>query len=138
MLTAVPRHLKITDHFRKNTETDIYSHVEDPRWIFLNAPENRNKQYYVRRGDNMERLGRFTKVDIINNYHSNIRDNYIHYTIWFEIPPSTIINENDDLYYIDELPVNRANIQSGGRILRKKKTKRRIKTTLLFKFYRKN
>ena len=70
MLRAVPIHLKITDHPRKNIETDVYSHVEDPRWIFLNAPENRDKYYYVRRGDNLEPLGRFTRVNIINNYYS--------------------------------------------------------------------
>ena len=50
MLRAVPIHLKITDNPRKNVETDVYSHVEDPRWIFLNAPENRDKYYYVRHG----------------------------------------------------------------------------------------
>jgi hypothetical protein len=104
MLRAVPIHLKITDHPRKNVETDVYSHVEDPRWIFLNAPENRDKYYYVRRGDNLEPLGRFIRVNIINNYYSNLRDNYIHYNIEFEIPPSTIINENDQLYYTDEPP----------------------------------
>ena len=104
MLQAVPRHLKITDHPMKNVETDVYSHVEDPRWIFLNALENRGKYYYVRRGDNLEPLGRFTRVNIINNYYSNLRDNYIHYNIEFELPPSTLINENDELYYTDEPP----------------------------------
>lgn len=124
-LKEVPRHKKITDHFRKNVETDVYSHVEDPRWIFLNAPENRDKYYYVRRGgpnqilparcvdcgpppvDNiLEPLGRFTRVEIVNPYYSNLRDHYVHYWIWFEnsVNTSQRVSENDQLYYTDEPP----------------------------------
>lgn len=47
---AVPRHSKFSYSFKKLVETDVYSRVEDPRWIFLNADENRDKYYYVRHG----------------------------------------------------------------------------------------
>ena len=125
MLRAVPIHLKITDHPRKNIETDVYSHVEDPRWIFLNAPENRDKYYYVRHGgpnrilparcvdcgpppvnDILEPLGRFTRVELVNPYYSNLRDHYVHYWIWFENPERMTrrVSENDELYYTDEPP----------------------------------
>jgi hypothetical protein len=124
-LKEVPRHLKITDHSRKNVETDVWSHAEDPRWLFLNAPENRDKYYYVRRGgpnhitparcvdcgpppvDNiLEPLGRFTRVELINTIGSNLRDNYRHYWIWFENPErmSARVSENDQLYYTDNPP----------------------------------
>ena len=129
MLKAVPRHLKITDHPRKNVETDVFSHVEDPRWIFLNAPENRDKYYYIRRGgpnqivparcvdcgpppvyNILEPLGRFTRVELVNPYYSNLRDNYVHYWIWFEnsVNTSQRVSENDQLYYTDEPPTIRS------------------------------
>ncbi len=125
-LKEVPRHKKITDHLKKNVETDVYSHVEDPRWIFLNAPENRDKYYYVRHGgpnrilparavetgpppvdDVLEKLGRFTRVELVNPYYSNLRDNYVHYWIWFENVETMTrrVSENDQLYYTDEPPV---------------------------------
>jgi hypothetical protein len=124
-LKAVPRHSKITDHIKKNLETDVWSHVEDPRWIFLNADENRDKYYYVRHGgpnrilparcvdcgpppvdDILEPLGRFTKVTLVNPYHSNLRDHYVHYWIQFENPERMTrnVSENDELYYTDEPP----------------------------------
>jgi hypothetical protein len=123
-LKEVPRHKKITDLFKKNVETDVYSHVEDPRWIFLNAPENQDKYYYVRRGgpnqilparcvdcglppvDNiLEPLGKFERVELIDT-RSNLRDNYRHYWIWFENSENTSqrVSENDQLYYTDEPP----------------------------------
>jgi len=149
MLRAVPRHLKITDHFRKNVETDVYSHVEDPRWIFLNAPENRDKYYYVRRGiagiglnNTLEPLGRFTRVNIINNYYSNLRDNYIHYNIEFEIPPSAVINENDELYYTDQppvagrVPLTINDLPAAGSAIGGKKTKKYRKNKKIYRTIR--
>lgn len=123
-LKEVPRHKKITDHCKKNVVTDVFSHVEDPRWIFLNAPENCDKYYYVRRGgpqqilpakcvdcgpenlDNvLEPLGRFIRVELINPYYSNLRDTYIHYWIWFDNPNiSRRVSENDQLFYTDHSP----------------------------------
>ena len=123
-LKEFPKHKKITDHSRKNLETDVWSHVEDPRWIFLNAPENRDKYYYVRRGglnqilparcvdcgptpvDNiLEPLGKFERIEFVDT-RSNLRDNYRHYWIWFEnsANASQRVSENDQLYYTDEPP----------------------------------
>jgi hypothetical protein len=143
-LKEVPRHKKITDHSRKNLETDVWSHVEDPRWIFLNAPENRDKYYYVRRGgpnqilparcvdcgpspvDNiLEPLGRFTRVEMINTYGSNLRDNYRHYWIWFDnIAMTQRVSENDQLYYTDEPPVVPLSIDDIPQLSGGKKTKK--------------
>lgn len=159
-LKKVPGHLKITDHFRKNVDTDIYSYVEDPRWIFLNAPENRDKYYYVRHGgpnrilparcvdcgpppvnDVLEPLGRFTRVELINPYYSNQRDNYVHYWIWFENPERMTrrVSENDELYYTDnppgagsvpltvnDIPINSGSIRKNKKITKKyRKSKKR-------------
>ena len=149
-LKPVPNHSKITDNFKKNLETDVFSHVEDPRWIFLNAPENRDKYYYVRRGGPnqitpaacvncgpppidsiLEPLGRFRSIEFIDTYRSNLRDNYRHYWIWFENSEniSQRVNETDQLYYIDELPViinnSPINKQKGGKKTKKYRKKYR-------------
>ena len=47
MLKEVPKHRKVTDHSRKNQESDAWSFEEDPRWLFFKSPQNRDKQYYV-------------------------------------------------------------------------------------------
>jgi hypothetical protein len=123
-LKAVPKHSKIPLLGKKLLETDVLSRAEDPRWIFLNADENRDKYYYVRHGgpnrilparivdtgpppinDILEQLGRFEKCELINSYRSNLDDNYVHYWILFENPTTRMVSENDELYYTDEPPV---------------------------------
>ena len=125
MLRAVPRHSKIPIMGKKLLETDVLSRAEDPRWIFLNADENRDKYYYVRHGgpnrilparivdtgpppvnDILEQLGRFERCELINSHRSNLDDNYVHYWIWFENPERMTrrVSENDQLYYTDEPP----------------------------------
>ena len=124
-LKAVPRHSDIPLMGKKLKETDVLSSAEDPRWIFLNADENRDKYYYVRHGgpnrilparivdtgpppvnDILEQLGRFERCDIINSWRSNLDDNYVHYWIWFDNPErmTRLVSENDELYYTDEPP----------------------------------
>ena len=124
-LKAVPRHSKIPIMGKKLLETDVLSHAEDPRWIFLNADENRDKYYYVRHGgpnrilparivdtgpppvnDILEQLGRFERCELINSYRSNLDDNYVHYWIWFDNPERMTrrVSENDELYYTDKPP----------------------------------
>lgn len=125
-LKAVPRHSKIPMMGKKLVETDVLSRAEDPRWIFLNAPENRDKYYYVRHGgpnrilpsmvvnagpppvdDILEQLGRFDKCVLINSHRSNLDDGYVHYWINFENPErmTRLVCETDELYYTDEPPV---------------------------------
>jgi hypothetical protein len=114
MLREVPKHRKVTDHSRKNQESDAWSFEEDPRWLFFNSPQNRDKQYFVlvrgasgkdpRFDNTLEYLGNFDKIVDRNLYGSNLRDTYRHYTIWFKNagPMTSHINENDELYYSTE------------------------------------
>jgi hypothetical protein len=111
MLKEVPKHRKVTDHGRKNEESDALGFDEDPRWVFFKNPENRYNHYYVivRGGpgknshyDNaLKYLGNFDKIVEKNLWGSNLRDAYRHYNIWFKNagPMSSQINENDELYY---------------------------------------
>ena len=112
MLREVPKHRKVTDHSRKNQESDAWSFEEDPRWLFLKSPQNRDKQYFVlvrggpgkdpRFDNTLEYCGNFDKIVERNLYGSNLRDAYRHYTIWFNRPVTSTINENDELYYVIE------------------------------------
>lgn len=109
MLREVPKHRKVTDHTRKNEESDAWSFEEDPRWLFFKSPQNRDKQYYVlvrggvgkdpRFDNTLEYLGNFDKIVERNLWGSNLRDAYRHYTIWFNRPMTSWIYETDELYY---------------------------------------
>ena len=148
MLRAVPRHLKIPLFGKKFKDTDVLSHLEDPLSQFLHNSDNRDKYYYVRRGNagpgqdprlnnTLEPLGHFTKIERYNLHGSNIDDGYVHYNIEFEIPPSTRISENDELYYTDEPPaagsvpltINDIPASSGGKKTKKyRKNKKKYRT----------
>ena len=158
-LKAVPRHSRIPIMGKKLVETDVLSRAEDPRWIFLNADENRDKYYYVRHGgpnrilpsrvvdagpppvdDILEQLGRFDKCDLINSHRSNLDDGYVHYWINFENPERMTrkVYETDELYYTDEPPsagsvpltINDIPTSSNGGKKTKKYRKKHKKTTI--------
>jgi hypothetical protein len=116
-LKAVPKHMKVIDHFKQNLAIgEVHSHVDDPLWKFLNAAENKDKYYYLARRasgsgqsaeweNTLEPLGKFDNVEKKYTGNSNIADGYFHYNILFT--PTTYsqqITEKSELYYTDEPP----------------------------------
>ena len=116
-LKAVPKHMKVIDRFKQNLDPgEVHSHVDDPLWKFLNAPENKDKYYYLARRasgpgqpaeweNTLEPLGKFDNVEKQYTGNSNIADGYFHYNIVFTPPTySQRITEKSELYYTDEPP----------------------------------
>jgi hypothetical protein len=154
LLKPVPKHIKLNPY---NGGLD-----DDPRWVFFRhqegvtqpslsehiyipSGENNTKYYYRKNGDNLEPLGKFTKLDMpVNQHTSNVFKGYLIYTIFFD-RQNIISNAGDELYYTDEPPAagsvpltinNIPNIKEGGKKYKKyrKDTKKYRKNT---KKYRK-
>ena len=112
LLKPVPEHIKLNPH--------IGGLVDDPRWVFFThqegvtrpslseliyIPSGENTKYYYRKnGDNLEPLGKFTKLDMpVNQHRSNAFKGYLIYTIFFD-RQNIISDSGDELYYTDEPP----------------------------------
>ena len=154
LLKPVPKHIKLNPY---NGGLD-----DDPRWVFFRhqegvtqpslsehiyipSGENNTKYYYRKNGDNLEPLGKFTKLDMpVNQHRSNAFKGYLVYTIDFD-RQNIISDASDELYYTDEPPaagsvpltINDIPNIKGGKKYKKyrKNTKKYRKNT---KKYRKN
>ena len=85
MLRAVPRYLKVASGYKK-LDTDLDSLSQDPRYVFLNNPENRNKYYYIRRGNILQPLGNLDHFIAFNLQRGSPAiedDGYMHYMMHF-------------------------------------------------------
>jgi len=85
MLRAVPTHLKVASGVKK-LETDVDMLINDPKYVFLNNLENRNKYYYIRRGNILQPLGNldhFIAFNLSRGSPSIEDDGYMHYMMHF-------------------------------------------------------
>jgi len=72
--------------------------------IYLNSGENNTNYYYRRIGDQLEPLGKFTKLDLPSNQHQDgAFKGYLKYTIDFD-RGQIISDAGDELYYTDYPP----------------------------------
>ena len=72
--------------------------------IYIPSGENNTKYYYRKNGDQLEPLGKFTKLEMESNQHlSGMWKGYPVYTIDFDRGQS-ISDAGDELYYTDEPP----------------------------------
>ena len=115
LLKPVPKHIKINPYRHDQALSS------DPRWVFfwhqegvtqpsqlehiyIPSGENNTKYYYRKNGDNLEPLGKFTKLDMpVNQARSSAFKGYLIYTIFFD-RQNIISDAGDELYYTDEPP----------------------------------
>jgi hypothetical protein len=72
--------------------------------IYIPSGENNTKYYYRKNGDNLEPLGKFTKLDMpVNQHRSSAFKGYLEYKIFFD-RAHIISDAGDELYYTDEPP----------------------------------
>ena len=113
MLKKVPDHINLT----------LYRNLsDDPRWVFFQnqgerqkhgsiiphiyipSGENNTKYYYRRIGDQLEPLGKFTKLELeANQQLSGTWKGHSEYTISFD-RQQIISAVGDELYYTDDSP----------------------------------
>ena len=85
MLTAVPTHIKVASG-PKRLGTDLESLNDDPRYVFFQNPDNRNKYYYIRRGNILQPLGNldhFIAFNLSRGSPAIEDDGYMHYMMHF-------------------------------------------------------
>lgn len=105
--------------------------------IYIPSGENNTKYYYRKNGDNLEPLGKFTRLDLpVNQAKSSGYKGYLKYTITFDRSQSISNDAGDELYYTDEppadgsVPLTTNDIKGGKKYKKYRKNTKKYKKTI--------